>query len=126
MDSQGQYFSFDAPGFEQTHAHGGKELIRTRRVRQRGDGTAFNFIDLTVLPVGSDIGLHRHTRDNEEVYVVVTGRGMMTLDGAEFEVSPGDVIVNRPGGEHALRNTGDTELRLVVLEAAVRDPEAAR
>lgn len=68
------------------------------------------------MPPGTSIGLHTHTRDNEEFYIVISGSGQMQLEDELFEVSAGHVIVNQPGGTHALRNTGDTELRLVVIE----------
>ena len=45
---------------------------------------------------------------------MITGRGRMQLDAQEFDVGPGHVIINRPGGSHALRNVGDSDLRLVV------------
>jgi mannose-6-phosphate isomerase-like protein (cupin superfamily) len=44
---------------------------------------------------------------------------MMYLDGEEFEVEPGHVIVNRPGGTHGLKNIGNSELKLVVVEVPV-------
>jgi mannose-6-phosphate isomerase-like protein (cupin superfamily) len=43
----------------------------------------------------------------------------MTVDGTPLVVRPGDVIVNRPGGTHGLRNTGVDPLRLVVVDVAV-------
>jgi mannose-6-phosphate isomerase-like protein (cupin superfamily) len=124
MQRSDQWFSFEHLDFSRTHAHGGTLPILTRRVRAGGAGRAYNFIDLTILPPGADIGIHRHTEDNEEVYVIISGRGMMTLDGSEFEVESGCVVVNRPAGTHALRNIGDSELRLVVLEAPVAVKDA--
>jgi len=44
----------------------------------------------------------------------------MKLDGQEFEVGPGHVILNGPGGTHGLRNIGDEELRIVVIEVDAR------
>jgi len=43
---------------------------------------------------------------------------MMMLDGREFEVGPGDVVLNQPGGTHGLLNVGDEELRIVVIEVS--------
>ena len=51
--------------------------------------------------------------------VPLEGKGMMYLDGEEFEVEPGHVIVNRPGGTHGLKNLGNSELKLVVVEVPV-------
>jgi mannose-6-phosphate isomerase-like protein (cupin superfamily) len=54
--------------------------------------------------------------DNQEIYIIVSGQGTMRVEDFEFPVGPGHVILNRPGGTHALKNTGETDLRLVVIE----------
>lgn len=108
-------YGFSGRTFARVRAHGGAREIEFARVVERPGGS-LRFIDLSVLAPGADIGLHTHERDNEEMYVIVSGRGVMSLDGEEFEVGPGDVILNRPGGTHGLRNTGDAELRMVVVE----------
>ena len=115
--SKPRHYSFDRARFERVVAHDGEGEIETCRVLRAADGTAYNFIDLTVMPPQTTIGLHSHSTDNEEIYVVLSGQGEMTVDGETIEVAAGHVIVNRPGGSHGLRNTGKEELRLVVVEA---------
>ena len=39
---------------------------------------------------GSAIGYH--VQHEDEIYYVLSGRGMMTIDGKAFEVGPGDAI----------------------------------
>lgn len=107
---------FGSVRFEQSYAHGGRAPIRSHRAWTGTRSTPMNFLDLSIVPPGADIGLHTHTMDNEELYVVIAGRGRMTVDGVQFVVGPGDVVVNRPGGTHGLVNDGDEELRLVVVE----------
>jgi len=116
---QQQVFNFNSVEFEQVIAHHGKASIFFKRVTERAKGSVCNFVDLAVVPVGADIGKHTHSLDNEEIYIVLEGKGMMYLDGEEFEVEPGHVIVNRPGGTHALKNIGKSELKLVVVEVPV-------
>ncbi|MEE1752143.1 cupin domain-containing protein [Streptomyces sp. SP18CS02] len=97
--------------------HGGEGAILAHRAYRREDGPAgIAFIDLVVLPPGTSIGRHRHA-DDQETYVILSGRGRMTLDGEEFEVRAGDVIPNRPYGEHGLANDSEGELQLLVFEA---------
>lgn len=110
-----RHYRFARCRFRRVRAHGGEREISFARVLERAGGP-LRFIDLSVLAPGSDIGWHTHTDDNEELYVVVEGSGLMSLDGEEFEVQPGDVILNRPGGSHGLKNTGKGELRIVVIE----------
>ena len=116
---QGEHFSFESLRLEKVTAHDGVNPIYFNRASQRQDGRSYNFLDFTILPVGADIGRHTHEADNEEIYIVMSGRGLMYLDGDQFEVEAGHVIVNRPGGTHALKNIGDEELRLVVIEVPV-------
>jgi mannose-6-phosphate isomerase-like protein (cupin superfamily) len=78
-----------------------------------------NFVDLTVVPVNSEIGIHAHALDNQEIYVIISSHAHMSLDGAEFSVGPGDVVINCPGGTHSLQNIGDSEVRMVVIEHRV-------
>lgn len=100
-------------------SHGGEGEILFDQVLP---GAAFkgpvNFVDYAVLPPGTSIGIHTHG-ENEEVYLVLEGEGVMHLDGDEFPVRPGHVILNRPGGTHGLRNTGDTALKIYVIEVRV-------
>ena len=46
---------------------------------------------------------HKHD-DAEQVYYVLEGRGVLTIEGAgEFAVSAGDVVVVPPGATHSMR-----------------------
>ncbi|MEV3860398.1 cupin domain-containing protein [Streptomyces sp. NPDC050095] len=104
------------------HDHGGLGTILAHRAfaRQQG-GSGAEFVDLAVLPPGTSIGRHRHGADRE-TYIVLDGSGLMFRDGEEFRVVEGDVVVNRPHGEHGLVNDGGTPLRLLVFEEPVPDP----
>ena len=108
-------YKFEDCAYQRVLAHGGSREISFARVVARNRGS-IRFIDLSVLGPGADIGCHAHEEDNEELYIVVSGKGLMTLDGQEFEVGPGHVVLNRPGGTHGLRNIGEEELRIVVIE----------
>jgi mannose-6-phosphate isomerase-like protein (cupin superfamily) len=114
-----RFYNFSNTKLCEEAAHGGKGEIRTARVEKKEQGSAFNFIDLTEIPPGSSIGVHTHSYDDEEVYVIISGKGRMFSDGVFFEVGAGDVIVNHPGGTHSLENTGPDTLRMIVLDAPV-------
>ncbi|MBC2902394.1 cupin domain-containing protein [Streptomyces cupreus] len=101
---------------EVTGDHGGNGTILAHRAyRREGARATVAFIDLVVLPPHTSIGLHRHA-DDEETYVILSGRGRMTLDGEEFTVRTGDVVPNRPYGEHGLANDSEDDLALLVFE----------
>ncbi|MEU5218569.1 cupin domain-containing protein [Streptomyces sp. NPDC020807] len=101
-----------------TSDHDGIGTIHVHRAFDRMRAPAgVAFIDLVVLPPGTSIGTHRHGND-EETYVVLAGRGRMTVDDEEFAVGPGDVVVNRPFGRHGLANDSEADLHLLVFELA--------
>jgi mannose-6-phosphate isomerase-like protein (cupin superfamily) len=61
---------------------------------------------------GSAIGYHLQRED--EIYYVLSGRGMMTIDGREFEVGPGDAVLTRPGSSHGLKQIGKEDLVILI------------
>ncbi|MFO0982656.1 MAG: cupin domain-containing protein [Planctomycetota bacterium] len=97
-------------------AHDGVGEILWRRVFHQHDFQGpWNFVDYAVLPPGTSIGRHQHESD-EELYLVLEGEGLMELDGNEFPVRPGSVILNRPHGTHGLRNVSTSAIRIFVVE----------
>jgi len=66
-----------------------------------------------VLHPGATIGYHAQTKD--EVYYILSGRGLMTMDGQDFEVAPGDAMLTRVGSSHGLKQQGDEDLVLMVV-----------
>ena len=111
-----RYFSFRSHAFANVVAHDGAGEVFTVRVVNEAQGGGFRFVDLTEIPPRGSVGVHTHGLQDEEAYVIVSGRGLMQLDGAEFEVGPGDVILNAAGGTHGLENIGPEPLRMVVLD----------
>lgn len=79
------------------------------------------FFHHTVLPPDTSIGMHKHGND-QEIYIVLKGNGIMNLDGVEYSVGPGDVIVNKPYGEHGIENHGTEHLELLVFEVVIDKP----
>jgi len=80
--------------------------------------SALRFINYAEIPPGSSIGLHRHGND-EEVYVILSGTGTMTVDGKTRTVKEGDVVLNKPYCEHSLVNDSDNVLRALIFEADI-------
>jgi mannose-6-phosphate isomerase-like protein (cupin superfamily) len=64
------------------------------------------------LKPGSAIGYHEQHED--EIYYVVSGRGVMTVDAVTFEVGPGDAVLTRPGSSHGLKQTGREDLVIMI------------
>jgi mannose-6-phosphate isomerase-like protein (cupin superfamily) len=64
------------------------------------------------LKPGSGIGYHEQKED--EIYYVLSGRGLMTVDGKSFEVGPGTAVLTRPGSSHGLKQTGAEDLVILI------------
>jgi mannose-6-phosphate isomerase-like protein (cupin superfamily) len=64
------------------------------------------------LKPGSGIGYHEQKED--EVYYVLSGKGVMTLDDKPVEVGPGTAILTRPGSSHGLKQAGSDDLVIVI------------
>jgi mannose-6-phosphate isomerase-like protein (cupin superfamily) len=99
--------------------------ISTAPVNRRGEGQAsflllakgdFDSRNLTVTWVdcepGSEQRLHQH-ETQEQVYVIVAGRGLMKAADERREVGPGTLVYIPPKTPHAIRNTGDQTLTYV-------------
>lgn len=63
-------------------------------------------------------GLNRHRHPPAEVYRILDGQGVTTLDGVEHPVGAGDTVFIPGGVWHGIRNTGDAPLRLFYVLAA--------
>ncbi|WIB77938.1 cupin domain-containing protein [Curtobacterium sp. MCPF17_002] len=84
-----------------------------------GDGTtptADLCSGVALIDPGGWLAPHRH--EAPEVYQVLTGLGVVTLDGQEQEVRGGAAVYIPSNHEHGIRNTGDTPLELVYVYAA--------
>jgi len=87
-----------------------------------GQTIGYSFFDKTpgmhfvfrkrVLKPGAGIGYHEQHED--EVYYVLSGRGVMTLDDKPINVEPGTAILTRPGSSHGLEQTGDQDLVILI------------
>lgn len=67
-----------------------------------------------VIPPRASIGPHEHV-DEDEIYLIQKGKGVMTDGGKEFEVVSGDAILTGQGASHSVRNTGDEDLVITAI-----------
>ncbi|MEP6675650.1 MAG: cupin domain-containing protein [Ferruginibacter sp.] len=65
-----------------------------------------------VLHPGSSIGYH--LQEKEEIYYVVSGNGIMDMNGKSFPVEAGDAILTHTGSSHGLKPAADKDLVLII------------
>ncbi|OQA57532.1 MAG: Cupin domain protein [Candidatus Omnitrophica bacterium ADurb.Bin277] len=66
------------------------------------------------IPAGAGIGNHDHM-DEDEIYIIRQGTGIMTENDKEFTVSAGDAIVTGQGASHSIRNPGPDDLVITAV-----------
>jgi mannose-6-phosphate isomerase-like protein (cupin superfamily) len=87
-----------------------------------GQTIGYSFFDKTpgmhfvfrkrVFKPGSGVGYHEQHED--EVYYVLSGRGVMTLDDKPVEIGPGTAVLTRPGSSHGLKQAGPDDLVVLI------------
>ncbi len=99
-----------------TDCHAGKGVLWCRELLGDYAKTAggIKFIHDNRLEPGASIGEHRHDQD-EELYVILSGRGTMRIDGTEQPVGPGDMCLTRVGHSHDLVNRGGEPMHFLVI-----------
>jgi mannose-6-phosphate isomerase-like protein (cupin superfamily) len=122
--------ALQTPSSAQQRAKGGYIVQHDADIQKAEPGThngggqtiAYSFFDKTpglhfvfrkrALKPGSGIGYHEQKED--EVYYVLSGHGVMTLDDTPIDVGPGTAILTRPGSSHGLRQTGSEDLVIFI------------
>lgn len=97
-------------------SHNGKGLTKGKRLYSQEDfDTPIKFFGYTEIPPGASIGYHGH-REDEEIYIILEGTGVMTVNGETKPVQAGDVFLNKPWWKHGLENTGDQPIKAIIFE----------
>ena len=96
--------------------HGGVGDLYWKRVitggHMHGDWESFEYVRLDA---GGTVGTHEHSW-TEEIYIFLSGTGIMRVNEDEFAVSDGDVVLTPLTGVHGLRNESDAPIEFLVIE----------
>jgi quercetin dioxygenase-like cupin family protein len=76
---------------------------------------------VSIVEAGGALALHSHAQ--AEIYFVLEGVGMVTIDGVEHEVSPGATLFIPGDARHSVRNPFDATFRFFYVFAADRFDE---
>jgi len=79
--------------------------------------------NLTVVPPGKKAVPYHNHRNNEEMFFIVEGKGLLRFGGEEYPLRKNDVIACPPGGRevaHQIINSGSNELKY--LAVSTMDP----
>jgi mannose-6-phosphate isomerase-like protein (cupin superfamily) len=87
-----------------------------------GQTIGYSFFDKTpgmkfvfrkrALHPGAGVGPHEQHED--EVYYVLSGKGVMTVDDTKVDMTPGTAVLTRPGSSHSLKQVGADDLVVLI------------
>ena len=101
--------------------HDGEGAFGVRTLFENEPGSPFKHVRELIVYGHSTVGSHQHMGD-EELYYIIEGETLMTVDGEEEMVGPGDCILTQSGNAHSLRNVGDNMVRILIVCAHAAQP----
>jgi mannose-6-phosphate isomerase-like protein (cupin superfamily) len=116
----------DTSGLATTHRQVGGEGVCRWKMLMNGmhlEGD-WNCVEYVVIEPGGSVGEHVHVR-TEEIYYIVSGRAVVTMDGVELDAVPGDLVTTPIGSSHAIANRTDEDMHFFVVEVFPGDGPAA-
>ena len=91
--------------------------LRNRILMDAGElGSRNMSVTWLEVPEGIDQELHSH-EEAEQVYIVVSGRGTMTVAGDKQEVGEGDLVLVPPATDHSIANSNSDDLCCVSVQS---------
>lgn len=80
-------------------------------------GTTSMEVSFGSLPAGEAVPFFHHHKQNEEVYIVLSGKGVFTLDKEEVEVASGSIVRIAPQVSRCIKCTGNEPLVYICAQA---------
>lgn len=100
------------------NAYPGNGVLYRREFGPDIFGSSWNHVDHLIIPVGGSGG-PRQLEGIEEVYYVMNGSGMLSVNGDSTAINADDAFPVLLGETMKLTNSGSTELELLVIGVAV-------
>ncbi len=74
-------------------------------------------ISINQIPAGKFVPfVHSHKR-NEEVYIILKGKGIFYVDGEEFAIKEGTVVKVDPQGERCIKANSEDSIQFICVQA---------
>ena len=92
--------------------HDGKGVVLCRSLLDDMGSRKLAFMHSDDMPAGVSIGEHAHD-ENEEIYYLLSGKGILTFDGKQYEMKSGDISLCKPGHSHGFAAIDDCRMIVV-------------
>ena len=74
-------------------------------------------ISINTVPKGFKVPFNHKHKQNEEIYIVLKGNGIITIDGANVPINEGSAVKIPPSASRTIENTGDEEMQFICIQA---------
>ena len=82
-------------------------------------------VSFGTLPEGAAVPFFHKHKQNEEVYIVLSGKGVFTLDGEDIDVEAGSIVRVAPEVSRCNKNTGKEPFFYICIQAKDQSLEQA-
>lgn len=80
-------------------------------------------ISINTVPKGFKVPFNHKHKQNEEVYIILKGEGIMTIDNEAVKVKEGSVVKVTPEASRTIENTSDNEFQFICVQAKANSLE---
>ena len=95
--------------------HAAEEAMRTELHDQLGLTGAE--VTINNIPAGGGVPFFHAHKQNEEIYIILSGKGTAILDGETIELKAGDCLRIDPACSRKLSPTADSAMRYICIQA---------
>ena len=81
-------------------------------------------ISVNNLPAGAGVPFVHHHKNNEEIYIILSGRGTAVLDGETVELQAGDYVRVSPETKRQFSAAADAAISYVCIQVKENSLEA--
>ena len=81
-------------------------------------------ISINHLPAGASVPFIHSHKGNEEIYIILSGKGKAVIDGEDVELASGDVVRIAPDGKRQFFAADDSEISYVCIQVKAGSLEA--
>lgn len=74
-------------------------------------------ISVNTVPKGFKVPFSHKHKQNEEVYIILKGKGVITVDGVSVSVKEGSAVKIMPEATRTIENSGDEEFQFICVQA---------
>ena len=74
-------------------------------------------ISINVVPKDFKVPFNHKHKENEEIYIIIGGEGIITVSDEEIKVKEGSAVRISPNAKRTIRNNGSNELLFICVQA---------